>query len=335
MSGGNIERVKRELLRGAVAENLDTIRGLPPRSLRHVRRFGHAWLRRLPIILLLPLTLFGSTYLGGQRRAAPGNGLPARVTPQHSQRAESPLPQIPDMIEPMSAAAFPLSIKRVVIDAGHGGNDPGATAASRLAEKEVTLDVASRLRTLLERGGFEVVITRNDDRLIPLRDRARIANTSDGDIFVSIHVNSLASGIASHGVETYYLGVTNDPKLTKLAAQENGASGYSLPDIRRMLDRMYADARRDESRRLASAVQQKLFNDLRGADAGLENWGVKRAPFLVLVATDMPAVLAEVGCLSDQRDAAMLQRGDYRQQIAQALFSGIHDYATSSEKKGI
>jgi N-acetylmuramoyl-L-alanine amidase len=333
MRGGNIDRVKRELLRAAVAENVDTMHGLPPRSLRPLSRAGNAWLRRLPLVLLIPLTLFGSTYFGW------GVGLPGRrvpvMQPHESPHAQASLPAIgPDTIEPISAAAFPLSIKRVVLDAGHGGNDPGASAASHLAEKEVTFDVASRLRTLLERGGFEVVITRNDDRLIPLRDRARIANTSDGDIFVSIHVNSLASGKANHGVETYYLGATSDPKLTKLAAEENGASGYSLQDVRRMLDRIYADVRRDESRRLAAAVQQKLYDDLRGGDAALENWGVKRAPFLVLVATDMPAVLAEVGCLSDQRDAAMLQRSDYRQQIAQALFRGIHEYAMSSEKKG-
>lgn len=330
MRGGNIDRVKRELLRAAVAENVDTMRGRPPRTLRPAHRAGHAWLRRLPLILLIPLTLFGSSYFAG----APASPRRAAVSPMNaaSRPAEA---AVPDSIEPISAAAFPLSIRRVVIDAGHGGNDPGATSASQLAEKEITLDVATRLRGLLQQNGFEVVITRSDDRLIALRERARIANTSDGDIFVSIHVNSLASGIATHGVETYYLGATSDPKLTKLAAEENGTSGYSLADLRRMLDRIYVDVRRDESRRLASSVQQKLFNDLRSGDAALENWGVKRAPFLVLVATDMPAVLAEVGCLTDQRDAAMLQRGEYRQQIAQALYGGIHEYATSSGRKGI
>jgi N-acetylmuramoyl-L-alanine amidase len=333
MRGGNIDRVKRELLRAAVAENVDTIRGLPPRALRPLKRAGHTWLRRAPMVLLIPLTLFGSTYLGDRtvRAKAPqAVKIDARPVPTAQVQAEAAT----DTLEPLSAAAFPLSIKRVVIDAGHGGNDPGAVAASRVVEKEITLDVAARLRTLLEKSGFEVTVTRTDDRLIALRDRAHLANKADGDIFVSIHVNALASGIASHGVETYYLGATNDPKLTKLAAQENGTSGYSLADIRRMLDRIYVDVRRDESRRLAAAVQQSLFNDLRTSDASLENWGVKRAPFLVLVATEMPAILAEVGCLSDQRDAAMLQRSSYRQNIAQALFRGIHAYARDSEKKG-
>ena len=334
MRGGNIDRVKQNLLRAAVAENVDTIRGLPPRALRPARRAGNAWLRRLPLLVLIPLTLFASSYIGssgGQPTAAvlqvPTPVAQPKVGVLHGTTQSGPL-------EPISAAAFPLFVRRVVIDAGHGGHDPGATSAMHLEEKNITLDVAGRLQSLLEKNGFEVVVTRNDDRLIALRDRARIANTSDGDIFVSIHVNSLASGLASHGVETYYLGATSDPKLTELAAEENGTSGYSLADIRRMLDRIYADVRRDESHRLAAAVQQELFNDLHSGDAALENWGVKRAPFLVLVATDMPAILAEVGCLTDQRDAVMLQKAAYRQQIAKALFRGIHDYAVSAAKKG-
>jgi N-acetylmuramoyl-L-alanine amidase len=169
-----------------------------------------------------------------------------------------------------------------------------------------------------------------------LRERARLANGSASDIFVSIHVNSIPHP-NNHGVETYYLGPTNDPTLTQLAAAENLTSGYALADLRKMLDRVYADVRRDESHRLANAVQLQLFSGLRGVDPGLENWGVKRAPFIVLVATEMPAILAEVGCLSNEREAEMLRSGAYRQQIAQALFHGIHAYASANDapqKKG-
>src|SRR5207248_6857807 len=194
----------------------------------------------------------------------------------------------------------------------------------------ITLDIEHRLQLLLKQAGFDVVVTRTDDRMIPLRERARLANSSEGDIFVSIHVNSLRSHTASHGIETYYLGPTKDPILTQLAAEENGTSGYSIADLRKLLDRVYADVRRDESHRLASSVQDQLFADLRSADPGLENWGVKRAPFIVLVATDMPAVLAEVGCLSNESEAHMLNQPQYRQQIAQALYRGIAEYA----KKG-
>ena len=327
----NINRVKRRLLREAVADNLDTIRGVPPRALRPGRRVWRLLLRRAPL-LLVPLTVAGSTWFAasgpGTREQAPPPRVvatKASLVPQRgAMLAASAMPSIDPT--PTSASAFPLSVRRVVIDAGHGGNDPGTSALS-LTEKEVTLDIAGRLRTLLQQNGFEVIVTRGDDRLVALRERARLANSSEGDIFVSIHVNSLQTHTASHGVETYFLGPTSDPSLTTLAAAENRLSGYSINDMRKLLDRLYADVRRDESRRLAGALQQQMFANLRGIDPGLENWGVKRAPFVVLVATEMPAVLAEVGCMSNDREAAMLGRPDYRQQIAAALFQGISQYA--------
>ena len=336
MRRGKIDRVKRQLLREAVAENLDTMRGLPPRAVRPLRRGARVWLQRAPL-LLVPLALIGATYFShgnAPQKVWSAAAVPPLPVATPSGGAAAALQN--DPLVPMSASAFPLSVHRVVIDAGHGGNDPGTSAASKLTEKFVTLDVAMRLRDLLGKNGFDVVVTRGDDRLIALRDRAAIANSSNGDIFVSIHVNSLLSGRESHGIETYYLGPTNDPKLTRLAADENRTSGYSVADLRKLLDSVYADVRRDESHRLAGALQQQLFGGLRSVDPGLKDWGVKRAPFIVLVATGMPAVLAEVGCLSNEREAAMLGRAEYRQQIAQALFRGIHAYASAGDapKKG-
>ena len=323
MRAGNIDRVKRHLLREAVSDNVETIRGLPPR-VRRAEPAKRSWPRTMPL-LLIPLTLLGASYFMSGAPAtspAPIVKTPLRAAALHTATVDS--------FEPVKAAAFPLAVKRVVLDAGHGGKDAGALSTSMLSEKEITLDIERRLRLLLEHNGFEVVATRTDDRMIPLRERARIANSSDSDIFVSIHVNTIRSHTISHGVETYYLGPTKDPLLTQLAAEENGTSGYSIADLRNLLERVYADVRRDESRRLASAVQQQLYTDLRTVDSGLENWGVKRAPFIVLVATEMPAVLAEVGCLSNDREAAMLNEPHYRQQIAQALFRGIFEYS----KKG-
>src|SRR5579859_5381377 len=145
MRGGNIDRVKRNLLRAAVAENVDTIRGLPPRALRPSRRAGNAWLRRLPLLILVPLTLFASSYLGS------GGGQPTAAILPAPRTAESAVlhGKQSGPLEPISAAAFPLFVRRVVIDAGHGGHDPGATSAMHLEEKNITLDVAGRLQSLL------------------------------------------------------------------------------------------------------------------------------------------------------------------------------------------
>jgi len=336
MRAATIQRVKRRVLREAVAENLDVIRGVPPRAIRPWNRFARIWLRRAPY-LLVPLALGGAYLARGGNAEVGGAAAASAAVIGRPGAAAPPLIETTTSLERVTSAAFPLAVRRVVLDAGHGGTDPGATAATVL-EKAITLDINHRLRTLLEADGFEVISTRADDRTIALKDRARLANDSNSDIFVSIHVNAIVKHTASRGIETYYLGPTSDPSLTQLAAAENRVSGYSLGDMRKLLDGVYADARRDESHELATVIQQELFSTLRVSDAGLENWGVKRAPFIVLVATDMPAVLAEVGCLSNQQEAAMLARADYRQKIAGALHQGIRAYASANDgpkKKGI
>lgn len=326
MSAAEINRVKRRVLREAVSENLDTIRGLPPRGIRPSRVWMRSWLRRAPLVAIA-LILAGSAYMmstsGGQPLPPlPGDLAVTKAAAVPVLRASEAVPAT----ERMTATSFPLAVRRVVLDAGHGGTDPGATA-SALLEKEITLDIGQRLQTLLEKDGFEVVATRDSDRTIALSERARLANASRSDIFVSIHVNALIKHTESRGIETYYLGTTDDPSLTQLAAAENSVSGYSIADMRKLLDGVYADARRDESHELALAIQKQLFTNLRILDPGLENWGVKRAPFIVLVATDMPAVLAEVGCISNEKEAARLRRPEYRQNVAEALFAGIRAYA--------
>ena len=348
MRAEKIDRVKRRLLQEAVADNLETMAGLPPRGLRRRRRLLAAWIRRAPLVLV-PMLLLATSYLAstgepvvtvvapppGPAEAGPYTPPPHRPAPVVAS-VVPPLASVEAPLQRVAAAAFPLSVRRVVLDAGHGGKDAGATR-NEVIEKNITLDIGDRLRRKLEQSGFEVVVTRSDDRTIALRERAQLANDSRADIFVSIHVNSIVKYTASRGIETYYLGPTNDPTLTKLAAAENIGSGYSMADLRRLLDGVYADARRDESHQLATTVQQHLYSRLRAADPRLENWGIKRAPFVVLVATDMPAILAEVGCISNPKEVKMLESETYRQEIADALFDGIHAYASAHDapqKKG-
>lgn len=346
MRAEKTERVRRRLLEAAVADNLETMRGLPPRALRRSRRAWETWARRAPL-LLIPITLVASGYMvsnGPRTSAAPVTTAvaPPAAVSAPSEPYEAPTTTLAEAVFPapplqrVKSAAFPLSVRRIVLDAGHGGTDAGATS-SGAAEKDITLDIGRRLASLLENRGFEVVTTRENDSTVALRERARLANESRGDIFVSIHVNTILKYTASRGIETYYLGPTNDPSLTQLAASENSESGYSLADLRKLLDGVYADARREESQQLAAAVQQTLYSRLKESDPGLENWGVKSAPFIVLVATDMPAILAEVGCLSNTYEAKLLRTDAHRQKIAEALFQGIHAYATandSPQKKG-
>jgi N-acetylmuramoyl-L-alanine amidase len=263
----------------------------------------------------------------------------AALEPQHVEAPpvtlEEPLPASEDVGSaeptflapvPIDLAVLPLGVRKIVIDPGHGGKDAGTSAPGGLAEKEVTLDISIRLRHLLEQAAFEVVMTRDKDEAVPLRQRTAMANAQGADLFVSIHLNWIDGGQA-RGMETYYLGPTEDPVLLQLAAQENRDSGYSLADFRKLLDYIYLSVRRDESRRLAESVQRTLVTALRRKRPALVNRGVKTAPFAVLAGTEMPAILAEVACLSHPEEAHLLATPQYRQDIAQALLEGIRAYA--------
>jgi len=233
-------------------------------------------------------------------------------------------------------AVFPLAVHRIVLDPGHGGPSLGTRTPNGLMEKEVTLDISRRLSRLLAEDGFEVLMTRDEDEAVDLAARASFANEEGADIFVSIHVNWIDDG-GTRGVETYFLGTTDDPYLSQLAASENRDSGYSMGDLRRLLDRMVSGVRLGKSQELAAEVQGSLFRSLRKVNPQLIDRGVKRAPFLVLVETEMPAILAEVSCLSNEREAELLAKPLYRQFIAEALAAGIGSYARSggpAEQKG-
>lgn len=315
-------KLKREILKGAVRENLELLDDR--RFLR--RRFrGRRWRGavRVLALILVPAALFVSinAFSGGGSSTpevlvvAPGEPVPATASPLRAPR-------------PIAPSTFRLRVARVVLDPGHGGGDPGASAAWGLTEKEVTLDVALRLSRLLAEDGFEVSLTRDADRRMPLSERTQLANDRRADLFVSIHVNS-APMPGVRGVETYFLGAAEGPEEERLAGTENAESGYSLADFRKLLEGVYEDVRQGESRRFAGAVQTGLVSTLRPADPRLRDRGVKSAPFVVLVGTRMPAILAEVGCLSDEAEARLLARGDHREAIAEALRRGIGEYARS------
>ncbi|MDX1503927.1 MAG: N-acetylmuramoyl-L-alanine amidase, partial [Thermoanaerobaculia bacterium] len=231
---------------------------------------------------------------------------------------------------PLSPGVFPLAVRKVVIDPGHGGRNVGTLGPGGLVEKELTLDVALRLEKLLASRGFTVEMTRRDDTQVSLEERAEMANRWRGDIFVSIHVNWLSGARDVRGVETYYLGPTDDPFLNELAAAENRGSGYSMADFRQIVERVYAGARLGESLRLASEVQRALHGALLRISPDLRDRGVKTAPFAVLTGTEMPAILAEVSCLSNEEEARLLRLAEYRQYIAEALAHGIRSYALQS-----
>ena len=222
------------------------------------------------------------------------------------------------------AAQLGLAVRTVVIDAGHGGKDPGAVHHG-VVEKDVNLDVAKRLGDILRKRGYTVKFTRDKNSWLSLGERVRYGKKSEGDLFVSIHVNACDNPKAS-GFETYILDFARTSSASRLAAIENANSGR-LGDMDNVLTEILRGARTAESRRLADHIQGGTLDYLRKRGFKVQNGGVKGAPFFVLVGSSMPSVLVEVGYCSNKAEAVRLKSQEYRQQLAQGIASGIVSYA--------
>jgi N-acetylmuramoyl-L-alanine amidase len=224
-----------------------------------------------------------------------------------------------------------LGVSRIVIDAGHGGHDPGAQA-NGITEAELTLDIAKRLQALLlERPGTEVVLTRATDEFISLQERTAIANREGADLFLSIHANASPQPIA-RGVETYFLNFSTTHEAEAVAARENETSAQTMGNLPELVKSITLNNKLAESKELADMVQKAMIKRLTPQNATIRDLGVKQAPFVVLIGAQMPSVLAEVSFLTNRSDAVLLKQSAYRQKIAQALFDAVVSYQASLKK---
>ncbi len=231
-----------------------------------------------------------------------------------------------------------MGIKRVVIDPGHGGEDPGAIGPHRLLEKDVVLAIAKKVgRILKEKYNMEIIFTRDHDVFIPLEDRTAIANSQKADLFISIHANASRSRGAK-GIETYFLNWTTDEESNRVAARENQISYRKMREFQKgdflqmILQDKERDYKNDESRDLAGGIQSSLINTLRQDYDAIENLGVKWALFYVLVGADMPSVLIETSFISNRKEEKRLSNDAYREKIAGAIAGGINGYFESKKQ---
>jgi N-acetylmuramoyl-L-alanine amidase len=221
-----------------------------------------------------------------------------------------------------------LGVSRIVIDAGHGGHDPGARGKG-VTEAELVLDVALRLEKLLQKvAGVEVILTRRTDDFIPLPERTAIANREGADLFLSIHANASTTAQA-HGIETYFLNFANNQTAAAVAARENATSVQAMGALPDLIKTIALNNKLDESRDFATQVQRAMVERLKGTNKTLRDLGVKQAPFVVLIGAVMPSVLAEISFVTNPQEARLLKGNVYRQRIAEALFSAIRKYQTS------
>ncbi len=223
--------------------------------------------------------------------------------------------------------ALGLKISRIVIDAGHGGHDTGTIGPHGLMEKDLCLDVALRLGTLIEQKlpGAEVIYTRKDDTFIPLEQRTAIANEAKADLFISIHANS-SHDPAARGIETYYLNFATSAESMEVASRENANSQESLHDLQDLIQKIARNEKIEESKELASDIQDTLTARMQLVSHGERNRGVKKAPFVVLIGANMPSVLSEISFVSNPGDEKLLRKPDQRQRIADGLYRGVATY---------
>ena len=226
-------------------------------------------------------------------------------------------------------------LNTVVLDAGHGGKDPGGLGKYGTKEKDVVLDITKRLGLLLEKKpGIKVIYTRDEDVFVPLIDRTKIANDNNGKIFLSLHTNS-HNNRNIQGFETFLLSPGSNEEAIEVASRENAVikmeekiSEYeNLSGENLIMATMAQASFLKESEDLASKIQTELGKRLK-----TPNRGVKQAGFLVLIGASMPNVLIEIGFLSNPSEEKKLNQNSYKDKIAEAIFEGIKKFKFSREK---
>ena len=226
--------------------------------------------------------------------------------------------------------------RRIVIDAGHGGHDPGAVGLNGLYEKDIVLDIALKLKEILLSDRLnEVFLTRETDVFLPLEERTAIANNKGADLFISIHANA-SPRRGAKGIETYFLNWTDDEEAMRVAARENQISLKKMRSMHEQMDivkeitnDLMRQNKRDESVKLAHYIQDSVVSNLSNDYEDINDLGVKWAPFYVLFGARMPSVLVEVSFLSNPEEEKLLSSDSYRMKIAEAIALGLNKYITS------
>ncbi len=216
---------------------------------------------------------------------------------------------------------FGLIAKTIVIDPGHGGQDPGAVGSGTLQEKSIVLNISEKLRQILMSRGYTVLMTRENNRFISLKDRTKFATRHKADLFLSIHANGSKSP-QTEGIETYYLNVSSTDEISEqIAARENANSGYSIQELESLLKGLIQESKSEDSKRLATEVQHRLVQATGAVDRG-----VKYARFVVLIGTNVPSILVEAGFVSNPTEARKLATPAYQHKIATAIAEGVDSF---------
>jgi len=215
-----------------------------------------------------------------------------------------------------------LKVNTIIIDPGHGGKDPGAVSPSGIKEKDVTLNIAKQLCNFLKQNkNVNVHLTRESDVYVPLEERTEFANRMNGDLFISIHVNAHQLS-DRNGIETYYLSLAKDEEARRVAAFENTTANISFSQLENTITGILKNSKIEESQEFADLIQYNLIQE-----TNQNNRGVRQAGFVVLIGAQMPAILVEIGFLTNPKEQKLLTNNHYCQMVAEALYRGIENYS--------
>jgi len=219
-----------------------------------------------------------------------------------------------------------LTVRTVIVDPGHGGKDPGATGVGGLHEKTVTLEVAKLLGARLKKMGFRVLFTRTTDKFVSLEGRTDMANARKADLFISIHCNAHHDP-GANGLEIYSLNLASTPEEARVAARENSADTRpgGMSNMQRILGELMHASKLTESHDFAKSVHRTALSQARKS-LDLRDRGIHEAPFHVLVGARMPAILIELGYITNPGEAAKLKDARYQEDLARGIADGVKAY---------
>jgi N-acetylmuramoyl-L-alanine amidase len=253
--------------------------------------------------------------------------LPAAGDPIAKVLAQTPEDRQPQVRLPEGGSN---RLRRIVVDAGHGGKDPGAIGPRGTKEKDVTLAMALKLaKRLKQEFGCQVILTRDKDVYLALEERTALANRVGADLFISIHANA-SRNRSVRGVETYYLNFSKNDKAAAVAARENGTSLKQVGDLEMILFDLMANSKINESSRLAAEIQSSLVNSLGRHYSQIKDHGVRQGPFYVLLGATMPSVLVETAFISNKTEESRLKSSKFQGRAADAIVAGVKRFAKAS-----
>ena len=254
----------------------------------------------------------------------------AKVEPRRPRRGVAKAKE-PDKTVSL-ARQLGLNVKRIVIDPGHGGKDPGCYIEGQIVEKDITLALAQLVeKKVEEKFDIDVILTRDKDTFIPLEKRTAFANMNKADLFISLHINAHKQPEV-HGFETYFLNMATDERAVLVAARENATSEKSISDLQSILNDLMLNTKISESSKLAHEVQRGVLGQVKRKYEGTRDLGVKQAPFYVLIGAEMPAILVETGFMTNPAERRRLQNQKYLETLADGIVAGVERYMKSLAK---